>query len=429
MPTSQHPGDPTSSAVPPPPVRSIAYLVSRYPTLSMIFVLREVVLLRALGFRIETASINPPDRPPERLIPQEREEAERTYCIKRHGIPGAIFSHFKTLLQTPAGYLRGLALVFTLGRLDIARLFLNFMYFSEAMMVGQWMRRNRQSHLHVHLASQAASVGLFAHRIFRCGYSLTVHGPDEFYDAKGLHLAHKIAAASFIVCISSYARSQLMYLSPYECWMKLHVCRLGIDPHLFFPLPRNSPLSGNSDGVFEILCVGRLTPAKGQHLLLDALRQLTDQGHNVRLRLAGNGPDEASLRAQAQRLNLADRVVFEGAVNQDRIRTVYAQADLFCLPSFAEGLPVVLMEAMSMGIPCVTTGITGIRELIHSGIEGLLVPPSDLDALVHALATLIDDDSLREYMIMNGRRRILEEYDLRANVEKLAAIFTENVKP
>jgi glycosyltransferase involved in cell wall biosynthesis len=422
----REPVQPASSASARP---SIAYLVSRYPTLSMIFVLREVVLLRALGFRIETASINPPDRPPERLTPQEREEADRTYCIKRHGIPGAILAHLKTLVHSPAGYLRGLALVFTLSRLDLARLFLNFMYFSEAMMVGQWMRRNRQSHLHVHLASQAASVGLFVQRIFSFGYSITVHGPDEFYDAKGLYLAHKIAAADFIVCISSYARSQLMYLSPYEHWSKFHVCRLGIDPHLFSPLQRPAPSPSEPDGVFEILCVGRLTPAKGQHLLIDALRQLLDQGRQVRLRLAGNGPDEPSLRAQTQRLRLDDHVVFEGPVNQDRIRSLYAGADLFCLPSFAEGLPVVLMEALSMGIPCVTTAITGVPELITSGIEGLLVPASDLDALVQALAMLIDDDGLRSYMTMNGRKRILDHYDLRANVEKLAAIFAAHVQP
>lgn len=429
MPNSPHTGDPAMSSAPAPLTRSIAYLVSRYPTLSMIFVLREVVLLRALGFRIETASINPPDRPPERLTPQESEEAKRTYCIKRHGISGALAAHLKTLVQNPAGYLRGLALVFSLGRLDLARLFLDFMYFSEALMVGQWMRRNRQSHLHVHLASQAASVGLFVCRIFRFGYSITVHGPDEFYDAKGLYLAHKIAAADFIVCISSYARSQLMYLSPYEHWNKFHVCRLGIDPHLFSPPERPAHLSSTSDGVFEILCVGRLTPAKGQHLLIDALSRLVAQGRNVRLRLAGNGPDEPSLRAQTQRLNLTDRVIFEGAVNQDRIRSVYAQADLFCLPSFAEGLPVVLMEALSMRIPCVTTTITGNPELITNGIEGILVPPSDLDALVVALETLIENDGLRSYMTQNGRKRVLDQFDLRTNVEKLAAIFAEHINP
>ena len=398
----------------------------------MIFVLREVVLLRALGFRIGTASINPPDRKPDHLTPEEREEADRTYCIKRHGIPGALLAHFKTFPVNPAGYFRGLVLVFTLSRLDLARLFLNFMYFSEALMVGQWMRRNRLSHLHVHLASQAASVGLFVHRVFRCGFSLTVHGPDEFYDANGFYLAQKIAAADFIVCISSYACSQLMYLSPCRHWSKFHVCRLGVDPHLFSPLPRLSSTESSPSNrvrVFEILCVGRLTPAKGQHLLLDALRQLLDQGRNVRLRLAGNGPDEFSLRAHAERLNLAGRVIFEGAVNQDRIRSVYAQADVFCLPSFAEGLPVVLMEAMSMRIPCVTTAITGIPELIDHGIEGLLVPPSDLDALVQALATLIDNDALRSSIAISGRKRILAQYDLRTNVEALAAIFVERTDP
>jgi len=122
-------------------------------------------------------------------------------------------------------------------------------------------------------------------------------------------------------------------------------------------------------------------------------------------------------------------VVFEGAVNQDRIRSVYAQADVFCLPSFAEGLPVVLMEAMSMEIPCVTTAIAGIPELITNGIEGLLVPPSDLDALVQALASLIDDDALHSSIATNGRKRILARYDLRTNVEALAAIFAEHIKP
>jgi glycosyltransferase involved in cell wall biosynthesis len=116
-------------------------------------------------------------------------------------------------------------------------------------------------------------------------------------------------------------------------------------------------------------------------------------------------------------------------VNQDRIRTLYAAADLFCLPSFAEGLPVVLMEAMAMEIPCVTTCITGIPELIRDGVDGLLVAPSDLEALVEALAKLMDDAPLRERIGKSGRMCVLERYDLRRNVEKLAGIFAERVQP
>jgi glycosyltransferase involved in cell wall biosynthesis len=392
--------------------------------LSMTFILREVLQLRALGFRIDTASINPPDRPPDRLTCQEREEAARTYCVKSHGLAGAANAHLQTFLRNLTGYWRGVRLIFALGGLDPKRLSLNFMYFTEALMVGQWMRIKRQSHLHVHLGSQAASVGLFVRHVFGFGYSLTVHGPDEFYDAQGQYLVQKIAAADFIVCISSYTRSQLMKLSPYIHWNKLIVSRLGVDPMLFSPLPQKA-----EPEVFEILCVGRLTPAKGQHLLIDAVEQLAQQGRRVRLRLVGNGPDESSLQERAALLEFPECVVFEGPVNQDRIRAHYAAADIFCLPSFAEGLPVVLMEAMSMRIPCVATNIMGIPELIRNGIDGLLVAPSDLDALVEALATLMDDKNLRERLGSSGRARILEHYDLHRNVTELASLFAERVKP
>lgn len=417
MPTTAQPdaaSPPLSSA----PVRSIAYLVSRYPTLSMIFVLREVLALRALGFRIETASINPPDRPPEELTPQERDEAARTYCVKCHGVAGAAMAHAQTLIRNFAGYFRGLALAFRLAGLDLARLLLNLAYFTEGLMVGQWMRRNRQRHLHIHLASQAASVGLFTHCVFRVGYSLTVHGPDEFDDARGQYLAQKIAAASFVVCISSYTRSQLMKLSPYAGWSKFHIARLGVDSSVFAPSER-SP----SPDCFEILCVGRLTPAKGQHLLIDAVNSLTLEGRRVRLRLVGSGPDEPSLRTQSAGLAHPECVVFEGAVNQDRIRGLYAAAHVFCLASFAEGLPVVLMEAMAMGIPCVSTNIAGIPELIRNEVDGLLVPAGDTAALAEALAHLMVDEGLCKRIALSGRARILEHYDLARNAAALAEIF------
>jgi len=422
MPPAPHPeaaASPQSSR----PVRSIAYLVSRYPTLSMIFVLREVLALRGLGFRIETASINPPDRPSEKLTQHEREEAASTYCIKSHGLTGAASAHIKSLLQNFVGYWRGVALAFQLAGLDLRRLLLNVAYFTEALMVGQWMRRNRQTHLHVHLASQAATVGLFAQRVFGIGYSITAHGPDEFYDAQGQYLSQKIAAASFIVCISSYTRSQLMKLSPYTHWTKFEIARLGVDPSLFSPPQKTAP-----PDAFETLCVGRLTPAKGQHILIDSVNKLTQQGRRVRLRLVGDGPDDASLRAHAAGLANPESVIFEGAVNQDRIRTLYATADAFCLPSFAEGLPVVLMEAMSMEIPCVSTSINGIPELIRNEIDGLLVPASDIDALVNALARLMDDEDLRNRLATSGRLRILEHYDLARNIDTLAAIFTQRIQ-
>jgi colanic acid/amylovoran biosynthesis glycosyltransferase len=429
MSTSTHLEAARTAQGPPPPKRPIAYLVSRYPTLSMIFVLREVLALRALGFLIETASINPPDRLPENLTSVEREEAARTYCIKCHGVAGAATAHLSALLGNFVGYLRGWRLAFSLARLDPARLFLNLMYFTEALMVGRWMRRDGLTHLHVHLGSQAASVGLFTKNVFGVGYSMTVHGPDEFYDAEGQYLAQKIRAADFIVCISAYTQSQLMKLSPYEDWSKFCVAHLGVDPSQWAPEPKPSSRAPfDVQTPFEILCVGRLTPAKGQHLLLDAVDRLLQQGRPVRLRLVGDGPDAASLRVSAAHIATPEAVLFEGAVNQDRIRSFYRTADAFCLPSFAEGLPVVLMEAMAMQIPCVSTSITGIPELIRDGIDGLLVPASDLNSLVQALARLMDEAELRRRLGESGRRRVLKHFDLACNAKTLAAIFSDQIR-
>jgi colanic acid/amylovoran biosynthesis glycosyltransferase len=429
MPTSAHLEAARTGQDPRRPTRSIGYLVSRYPTLSMIFVLREVLALRALGFRIETASVNPPDRLPEKLTSVEREEAARTYCLKCDGIGGAASAHLLALLANFVGYFRGWRLAFSLARLDPARLLLNLMYFTEALMVGRWMRRNGLTHLHVHLGSQAASVGLFTQRVFAVGYSMTVHGPDEFYDAEGQYLARKIRAADFIVCISAYTQSQLMKLSPYEHWGKFFVAHLGVDPSQWAPQPKpSSPAPFDLQTPFEILCVGRLTPAKGQHLLIDAVDKLLQQGRPVRLRLIGDGPDAASLRISAARIAVADAVLFEGAVNQDRISAFYATADAFCLPSFAEGLPVVLMEAMAKQIPCVSTAITGIPELIRDGVDGLLVPASDLKSLVDALARLMDDAELRRRLGESGRARVLKHFDLARNAETLAAIFSDQIR-
>ncbi len=404
------------------PTRPLAYLVSTYPVLSMTFVLREILALREKGFRIETASINRPDRAPERLTAAEAAEAAHTYYIKKHGLLGAASAHLLTLETNFSGYWRGLAKAVTLANFDLRRLYLYLMYWTEALMVGQWMRRKKLHHLHVHLASQAASVGLFVRTVFGFGYSITVHGPDEFYDAERQLLAEKIAAAEFICCISAFARSQMMKLSPNEQWSKFVVSPLGVDPEIFAPRPKQQTATP-----FEILCVGRLTPAKGQHILIDAVEQLRREGRQVRLHLVGDGPDKASLHNHAAHSVAGKSIVFEGAIDQERIRDFYAAADAFCLPSFAEGLPVVLMEAMAMELPCVTTRINGIPELIVDGVDGLLVPPSDVKALADALARLIDDNELRQRLGKNGRARVVEKYNLQRNVEKLASIFIERI--
>jgi glycosyltransferase involved in cell wall biosynthesis len=389
----------------------------------MIFIIREVLQLRALGFNIDVASINASDRNTKGLTDYEADESAKTYYIKPHGMAGAARAHFLTLTRQPGAYLRGWTQVFRLAKFDLAQLFYNLMYLSEALMVGVWMQDKGQQHLHAHLGSQAATVALYVKKVFGMGFSITVHGPDEFYNAPGQYLTEKVIEADFICCISHFARSQLMKLSPYEHWHKLEVARLGVDTSVFLPRPFNP-----APEVYEVICVGRLAPAKGQHILVAALHELVQKGHKVRLRIVGDGLDRASLERQVQQLAIVDQVVFEGAVNQDRIRALYELADIFSIPSFAEGIPIVLMEAMAMEIPCVTTRITGIPELIRDGEDGLLVAPSDTQALAEAIERLMNDAPLREKLGKNGRKQVMENYDLAHNVDRLAEVFSQRIK-
>ncbi|MDD2768032.1 MAG: glycosyltransferase family 4 protein [Methylococcus sp.] len=400
----------------------LAYLISRYPAISHTFILREVLGLRQLGFDICIASVNPPDRPLEQLTATERTEAEAAWFIKPSGVTGAALALIQAAFHRPRRLASGLWFALSLGGFDGKKLLYQFAYWVEAVMVGQWMQREHLHHLHVHFATPASMVGLIAKHMFPIGFSFTVHGYDEFYASAYYRLKEKVAGADFVVCISHFARSQVMLMTPYEDWRKLDICRLGVDPTSFALRPEKTP-----GDVFELLCVGRLVAAKGQHTLLDALAIVLAKGRKVRLTLVGGGPDRDSLEAHVAKKNLGDAVCFTGAINQDDIQAYYARADAFVLPSFAEGLPVVLMEAMALGIPCISTYITGVPELIQNGVQGLLVTPSDTEGLAAAIERLMDDPELCRRLVKAGRAKVLADYELNGSIARLAQVFTRRL--
>ena len=403
------------------PIR-IAYLVSTYPAVSHTFVLREVKKLRRANFDIRMASINSPDRAASGLTSEEQDESSTTFYVKREGIRGSLRAHLAVLVKSPKSYFTGLWFALRLAGTDLRRLIFAVFYFVEAVILGRWMESRGLRHLHVHFANAASTVGLIASRIFPIGFSLTVHGPDEFYDAPGLRLAEKMAGATFACCIGQFARSQLMKVSAPAQWNKFEIGPLGVDPLLFVPQPfRCLP------DTIQILCVGRLVPSKGQYILLAAVERLVRSHANVRLRLVGDGPDRERLERAIASKGLGRCVTLEGSVNQDHIRDYYRQADIFVLPSFAEGIPVVLMEAMAMEVPCISTFVAGIPELVRNEIDGILIPPSDEQALAFSIGRLIEDPNLRRRLGAAGRQRVIEKYDLDRNVARLAEIFTDRI--
>lgn len=406
-----------------PTQHRLGYLVSRYPAVSHTFILREIAALRARGFHIEVASINDPPAI-ESMTETERSEAAATFYIKRAGPLGALRALVWALVYRTAGLARGLAAVFQLGGSDPRRLTLCLFYLIEAALLARWMARRGLRHLHVHFATPAATVAMMLCRMTATPFSITVHGPDEFYDVAGCYLAQKISAASFVVCISNFAQSQMMKLSRGSDWQKFEIARLGVDCDHFLPRPfRPAPAP------FEILCVGRLVPAKGQRILIEAVAHLLAEGRELALRFIGDGPDAGELATLVRNLKLGHSVVFEGAVNQDAIRSFYATADLFVLASFAEGIPVVLMEAMAMEVPCIATAINGIPELIRDGIDGVLVAPSDVLGLATAIARFMEDPGLRESLGRAGRRRVQSAYEIGISADRLATVFGARLEP
>jgi glycosyltransferase involved in cell wall biosynthesis len=347
----------------------------------------------------------------------EVEESEKTFYIKQAGAARAVAIAVKTLLLRPAVFARGVTAALRLGRWNPGATLYAFFYLAEALILGDWMRSRGLRHLHIHFCGPVATVGMMASMAWGFSYSLTVHGPDEFYDVEKFYLKEKVEQAKFILCISNFCRSQLMRLAAPEHWDKMHVVRLGIDPNIFVPTRKES----KPDGTLEILCVGRLVPSKGQLILLQACDLLHGRGYSLRVRLVGAGPDSEHLQAFAREKGI--EAVFEGAKSHDETRQLLGHADIFALASFAEGVPVALMEAMAMEIPCVSTRIAGIPELIRDGLDGLLVPASSVEALASALERLIEDPGLRQSLGAAGCKRVLERYNLPLNVALLARVF------
>ena len=398
-------------------LKKVVYLASEYPGISHTFIFREIRSLRQQGFRVMTASIRRPGNL-EKMTADEKADADKTLYIKDSAVLKVIASHMALLFSNPKPYFFMLRQSVWFSRMGFRNIFKAMAYFAEAGVLLRWMHNHQMTHVHVHFANPAATVAMIAATYGSISYSLSVHGPDVFYNVDTILLAEKVKRASAVRCISYYCRSQLMRLVPHDLWSRFHIVRCGIDPARFAPRPEPE------NEIPEILCLGRLVPAKGQHILLEACGVLKQRNIPFHLTYVGGGEDRDSLEDLAGSLGIADAVEFTGAVGQDEVHGYYDRADLFVLASFAEGVPVVLMEAMAKEVVSVSTRITGHPELIEDGVDGILVAPSDVEGLADKLQKLISDPVLRRKLGVQGRLKVLEIYDLDRNCKQMAEFFS-----
>jgi len=394
-------------------VTRIAYLVGRYPAASHAFLLREVGALRSDGAEVETVTIRPPRR--EELLTEEDKEAARTtYRVLPAGPLKLLGAHLPALLTHPVRYLRTLAYAIGLGRGLRGRLWQLF-YFAEAMVVRRHCRRAGLTRLHAHFADTASDSALLAtHFEPDWRWSLSVHGPDEFAEAETNRLGAKLAAAELVVAVSDDAQGKAAALLDPADRAKIHTVRMGVDLARFSPVGEEA-----ATGDLTVLCLGRLVERKGHRFLLEAFAGI----EGARLVIAGEGPERGAIEELAERAGVAGRVELTGVVGQDEALRLYRAADVFCLPSLAEGLPTVLIEAMACAVPVVATRIDGVPELISDGSDGLLCEPGDSAALAGALAQLTEDPGERRRLAVAGREKVERLHDLRRQGAVLYALL------
>ncbi|MEQ1738594.1 MAG: glycosyltransferase [Methyloglobulus sp.] len=399
----------------------LAYFVNQYPKVSHSFIRREILALERLGYSVERFALRT-DKD-ELVDPLDQSELPKTRYILAEQ-PLKIASAFiKTFCSSPQLFFKSLKVAIRLGLRSDRGLIRHLIYLIEACVLLQWEKATGIEHIHAHFGTNSTAVAMLAQLLGGAGYSFTVHGPEEFDKPEFIHLAEKIHHCRFVVAISSYGRSQLFRWISASEWHKVQIVRCGLDAAFLAQKATKIPEASR-----QLLCIGRLCEQKGQLLLLDAMKQLYDEGINCKLILAGDGPMRKDVENRIAAYQLNNVVEITGWISSEQVKSLLIASRGMVLPSFAEGLPVVIMEALALRRPVISTYVAGIPELIQHGKNGWLVPPGDVGSLKTAMQELLNtSDADLETMGEQGFNAVFAQHDIEKEAGKLAALFTEAV--
>lgn len=391
----------------------IGYLMNTYPVTSATFIRREIAALTESGVRIERFAIRPWDQP--LVEAADRAEAAQTRYLLAPGALRLGSWLVPEALRNPRGVARAVGAMWTMARAAGQGAFVRHVaYLLEAVHLKRAAKEC--DHIHAHFTTNTAAVALLCHRMGGPGFSFTAHGPDEFDDPKASSLALKLADARFAVAITQFARTRLALAGGAQIWDKLHVVHCGVDLDDLTPAP-----PAPEDAPF--VCVGRLCPQKAQVLLVQAMAQLVKTHPAARLVLIGDGETRPEIEALIARHELENTVDLRGWADGAEVKAALTHARAMVLPSFAEGLPIVIMEAFALGRPVISTYIAGIPELVDRE-AGWLVPAGDVSALADTLRKCLETPPERlALMGETARARIEERHDLTQSAARLKALF------
>ncbi len=394
----------------------VAYLLNQYPMPSQTFVRREIQALESAGWTVDRYSIRPAGE--DLVDAADRSERELTTAVLGQGAPVRVLRAIAfVIVHRPSKLFAALRQAISLGRRSSRGLTVHFAYLAEACVVARWFHLAGTGHVHSHFGTNAPVVALLSRTLGGPPYSFTVHGPEEFDDPVGLCLREKVAGAAFVAVISSFGQSQLFRWCDQRDWTRIHIVRCGLDPRYIDEEPSPTPDTN------QVVCIGRLCEQKGQLLLIEAVTKLLAEGCPVDLFLAGEGPMRLPLEAAVARGRVGEHVRISGWIDNAQVRETITASRVLVLASFAEGLPVALMETLALGRAVVTTAIAGIPELVDEQC-GWVVPAGSVEALADAIRTALSTPThVLDEMGAEGRSRVLMRHDAHVEAARLGELF------
>ena len=395
----------------------LAYLTTEYPKASHTFVRRELLALEKLGHDITRVSI----RGGSAIVdPSDQEEAEQTTYLLGQSKRTHLMSLLRTMVCRPRRFARACSMSLSMWRVSNRSWFRHVAYLLEATTLLWILRRRNVEHLHVHFGKNAADVA----RVLQClggpTYSMMIHGPGEFDAPRGFSLGAKVRDSRFTAAITSYATAQLRRWVGYEHWNKLHVVRCTINDDF---LSQYQPQTADTN---QFVCIGRLTGQKGQLLLIDAVASLVRDGVDVKLVLAGDGEMRSVIEDRIREHQIEKHVEITGWIGEADVRRHLLESRAMVLPSFAEGLPVAIMEAFALGRPVISSCITGIPELLRDGENGWLITSGCVDEIASAMRDAIETplERLNE-MAKSGHEAVRRNHHAETEAAKLEQLLLE----
>lgn len=403
-----------------PKTVKVAYLVNQYPQSSQSFIRREIAALERLGLEVARFTVR---RWPERLVDDaDRLEAERTRAVLDGGAWRLLRATLREAFTRPFAFFRAFRAATRIGLRSGRGVVVHWAYLAEACVLRRWFREAGIDRVHAHFGTNSTTVAMLCRLLGAPPYSFTVHGPEEFDKPEPLALGEKINLAAFVAAISDFGRSQLLRWCPHDQWEKAHVVRCGLDAMFLDGSPGPAPTS------VQLVCVGRFSPQKGHLVLLAACARLAAEGINVHVKLVGDGELRDVVERRIAELKLERRVQILGWQTNAQVRQHILDSRALVLPSFAEGLPVVIMEALALRRPVISTSVAGIPELVESGVSGWLVTPGSVEALAQAMREALAAPAGRlAEMGEAGARRVAQRHNADIEAAKLAELFARTV--